>query len=76
MKNFVVISKEDSSDYFIVNSTESCYDYFIVNDLNELISEMYEVNLLEGESFETVKGYFFDNYIVFESDSEIKEVSN
>ena len=76
MKNFVVISKEDSSDYFIVNSTESCYDYFIVNDLNELISEMYEADLMNGDSFETVKGYFFNNYIVFESDSEIKEVGN
>ena len=64
MKNFVVISKEDSSDYFIVN------------DLNELINEMYEVDLMNGDSFETVKGYFFNNYIVFESDSEIKEVGN
>jgi hypothetical protein len=64
MKNFVVIS------------TESCYDYFIVNDLNELINEIYEVDLMNGDSFETVKGYFFNNYIVFESDSEIKEVGN
>ena len=62
MKNFVVVSIEDSSDYFIVN------------DLNELINEMYEVDLMNGESFETVKGYFFNNYIMFESDSEIKEV--
>ena len=64
MKNFVVISKEDSSDYFIVS------------DLNELINEIYEVDLMNGESFETVKGYFFNNYIVFESESEIKEVTN
>ena len=62
MKNFIVVSIEDSSDYFIVN------------DLNELINEMYEVDLMNGESFETVKGYFFNNYIVSESDSEIKEV--
>jgi hypothetical protein len=64
MKNFVVVSKEDSSDYFIVN------------DLNELINEMYEVDLMNGDSFETVKGYFFNNYYVFESDNEIKEVNN
>lgn len=64
MKNFVVISKEDSSDYFIVS------------DLNELINEMFEVDLLNGDSFDTVKGYFFDNFIVFESESEISEVSN
>lgn len=64
MKNFVVISKEDSSDYFIVS------------DLNELINEMFEVDLLNGDSFDTVKGYFFDNFIVFESESEISEVSS
>jgi hypothetical protein len=64
MKNFVVISKEDSSDYFIVDN------------LNELINEMFEVDLLNGDSFDTVKGYFFDNYIVFESESEISEVSS
>jgi hypothetical protein len=64
MKNFVVISKEDSSDYFIVDN------------LNELINEMFEVDLMNGDSFDTVKGYFFDNFIVFESESEISEVSS
>lgn len=64
MKNFVVISKEDSSDYFIVS------------DLNELINEMFEVDLMNGDSFDTVKGYFFDNYIVFESESEISEIDS
>jgi hypothetical protein len=62
MKNFVVISKEDSSDYFIVS------------DLNELINEMFEVDLLNGDSFETVRGYLFNNFIVFESESKIDEV--
>jgi hypothetical protein len=62
MKNFVVISKEDSSDYFIVS------------DLNELINEMFEVDLMNGDSFETVRGYLFNNYIVFESESKIDEV--
>jgi hypothetical protein len=64
MKNFVVISKEDSSDYFIVDN------------LNELINEMFEVDLLNGDSFDTVKGYFFDNFIVFESESEISEIDS
>jgi hypothetical protein len=62
MKNFVVISKEDSSDYFIVS------------DLNELINEMFEIDLMNGDSFETVRGYLFNNYIVFESESKIDEV--
>jgi hypothetical protein len=64
MKNFVVISKEDSNDYFIVDN------------LNELINEMFEVDLMNGDSFETVKGYFFNNYIVFESESEISEIDS
>jgi hypothetical protein len=64
MKNFVVISKEDSSDYFIVDN------------LNELINEMFEVDLMNGDSFDTVKGYFFNNYIVFESESEISEIDS
>jgi len=64
MKNFVVVNIEDS------------YNYFIVSDLNELINEMFEVDLMNGDSFDTVKGYFFDNFIVFESESEISEVSS
>jgi hypothetical protein len=64
MKNFVVISKEDSNDYFIVDN------------LNELINEMFEVDLMNGDSFDTVKGYFFNNYIVFESESEISEIDS
>ena len=64
MKNFVVISKEDSNDYFIVDN------------LNELINEMFEVDLMNGDSFDTVKGYFFNDYIVFESESEISEIDS
>jgi hypothetical protein len=64
MKNFVVISREDSNDYFIVDN------------LNELINEMFEVDLMNGDSFDTVKGYFFNNYIVFESESEISEIDS
>jgi len=64
MKNFIAVSREDSSDYFIVDN------------LNELISEMYEVDLMNGDSFDTVKGYFFDNFIVFESGSEISEIDS
>jgi hypothetical protein len=37
---------------------------------------MYEVDLMNGDSFDTVKGYFFDNFIVFESGSEISEIDS
>lgn len=49
---------------------------YITDDLNSLISEMYECELGNGENFDVVKGWFFENHFVFESDSEIKEVSN
>ena len=59
MKNYLVISIEDSNDNFFVNN------------LNELISEMYEQELFSN-SFEVVKKWFFENYNVYESESEIK----
>jgi hypothetical protein len=62
-KQFVAIEKSGDFNY-------------IVDDLNDLINEMYECELSNGESFETVKQWFFENHIVFESDSEIKEVIN
>lgn len=61
MKNYVVVDNDGS-------------DHYIVGDLNELIKEMYEVDLDNGVDFETVKGWFHNNFIVFESNSEIKEV--
>jgi hypothetical protein len=60
-KHFLVISMEDGSDYYMTN------------DLNEIIREMYEPDLDNGEDFETVKGWFYNNFVVFESDSFIKE---
>jgi hypothetical protein len=59
MKNYLVISIEDVTDNFFVTN------------LDELISEMYSQELFNG-SFETVKKWFFNNYHVYESESEIK----
>ena len=58
--------------FLVVNIGDGC-DYYMTNDLNEIIREMYEPDLDNGEDFETVKGWFYDNFVVFESDSEIKE---
>jgi hypothetical protein len=44
-----------------------------VEDLNELISEMYSQELINNE-FEVVKEWFFENYKVFVSESEIIEL--
>jgi hypothetical protein len=59
MKNYLVISIEDVTDNFFVTN------------LDELISEMYSQELFDN-SFETVKKWFFNNYHVYESESEIK----
>lgn len=62
MKNYLIVMIEDVNDYFVVN------------DLKALITEMYEPEL-ENNSFEVVEGWFYQNYKVFVSESEIEEVS-
>jgi len=62
MKNYLIVMIEDVNDYFVVN------------DLKALITEMYEPEL-EDNSFEVVEGWFYQNYKVFVSESEIEEVS-
>jgi hypothetical protein len=61
MKNYLIVMIEDVNDYFVVN------------DLKALITEMYEPEL-ENNSFEVVEGWFYQNYKVFVSESEIEEV--
>jgi hypothetical protein len=61
MKNYLVVSIEDGNDNFFVDN------------LVELISEMYSQELVSN-SFEVVKEWFFENYNVYESESEIKSV--
>jgi len=61
MKNYLIVMIEDVNDYFVVN------------DLKALITEMYEPEL-EANSFEVVEGWFYQNYKVFVSESEIEEV--
>ena len=39
---------------FLVIDAFDTPNYYIVDDLDSLINEMYEVDLLNGESFETV----------------------
>ena len=63
MKNYLIVMIEDVNDYFVVN------------DLKALITEMYEPEL-ENNSFEVVKGWFYNNHKVFVSESEIEEVFN
>ena len=60
---------------YLVISSEDVNDFYIVDDLNDLIIDIYDCEL-ENNSFDVVKGWFFEYYKVFVSDSNIKEVVN
>ena len=62
MKKYLVINIEDGNDNYLVD------------DLTELIVEMYEQELFDNE-FEVVKGWFFENFKVFVSNSDIIELT-
>jgi chaperonin GroEL (HSP60 family) len=59
---------------YLVIRIDDGNDNYLVDNLNELIVEMYEQELFDNE-FEVVKGWFFDNYKVFVSGSEIIELT-
>ena len=63
MKNYLVIAFEDANDSYYVN------------DLTSLINEMYEVELMNGESFESVSDKFYSYHKVYEIDGTIKELN-
>ena len=60
---------------YLVVSFEDVNDFYIDDDLNDLIIDIYDCEL-ENNSFDVVKGWFFQNYKVFVSDSNIEEVVN
>ena len=63
MKQFLVIDLFDTPNHYIVN------------DLESLIREMYEVELMNGESFENVNQWFNDNHKISEIEGTIKEIN-
>jgi len=58
-------------NYLVVN-VEDGNENYLVDDVNELISEMYSCELYDND-FETVKGWFLENYKVFVSTNNIEE---
>jgi len=60
---------------YLVVSSEDVNDFYIVDDLNDLIIDIYDCEL-ENNSFDVVKGWFFEYYKVFVSNSNIEEVVN
>jgi hypothetical protein len=58
---------------FIVVDRNSDFHY-IVDELNSLISDMYECELMNGETIEQCSEWFFSNHIVFEAEGYIRQV--
>jgi hypothetical protein len=59
--------------YLVIDVNNGNY-FYLVDDLTELINEMYECELFDNE-FEVVKGWFFENFKVFVSNSDIIELT-
>jgi hypothetical protein len=59
---------------YLVIDIENGNNFYLVDDLTILINEMYECELFNNE-FEVVKGWFFDNFKVFISGSDIIELT-
>ena len=60
---------------YLVIDVERADEFDTVNDLDALINDMYSCELVDN-SFDIVKGWFFENYKVFVSDNNIEEVVN
>jgi len=62
----IVKKIKDMNKYLVVNLKDA-NDFFLVDDLEKLIREMYSQELYEEweKHFETVEGWFFENYKVF-----------
>ena len=66
MKKYLVICFDDVNDSYIVED---------LNLLKSLIEEMYEVELMNNESFESVSNKFYSYHKVYEIDGTIKELN-
>ena len=60
---------------FLVVDLNDAYEYYTTYTLESLIREMYEVELMNGESFENVNQWFNDNHKIFEIEGTIKEIN-
>ena len=61
--------------YLVIDLNDAYEYYTVTDDLNSFISEMYEVELSNGELFETVSEWFKDEYKVFEVTGTIEEIN-
>ena len=60
---------------FIVVAIDNAEDCYVVDNLKTLISDMYEAELLNGITFNSVTHMFFSYHKVFEINGEVKELN-
>ncbi len=60
--------------FLVIDLNEPSSNY-IVEDLLSLINEMYEVELMNGNSFDTVNQWFNDNHKVFKIEGTVEEIN-
>ena len=58
--------------YLVIEINDTSFTY-IVDNLDSLISEIYEVELMNGETIEQVTYWFYMNYKVFVIEGTIIE---
>jgi hypothetical protein len=61
------------TQFIVIDLNDPSFNY-IVEDLLSLINEMYEVELMNGNSFDTVNQWFNDNHKVFKIEGTIEEI--
>ena len=59
--------------YIVIDKNDTSFHY-IVPELYTLISEMYECELGNGETFKQVSEYFYRNHIVFNIEGHVHQI--
>jgi hypothetical protein len=62
------------TQFLVIDLNDPSFNY-IVEDLLSLINEMYEVELMNGNSFDTVNQWFNDNHKVFKIEGTIEKLN-
>jgi hypothetical protein len=60
--------------FLVIDLNEPSSNY-IVEDLLSLINEIYEVELMNGNSFDTVNQWFNGNHKVFKIEGTVEEIN-
>jgi hypothetical protein len=60
---------------YLVIAYNDVNDSYVVEDLSVFINKMYELDFLDGKSFEDVNRIFYNDYRVFEIEGWVKDLN-